>query len=176
MTEPSPEQLLAIEYEKLKEEQIARIGTRDNLIYAAVASVGAAVGFGAANEDARLVLLFLPVVTFALGWTYLSNDLKITTIGRYLGHIAEQQLGSAGFGWESHHVQLAGRTRRKRYQLLVDVSIFPGSGIISVAYAWSLGDLGATKVALMVAGLALSLLLAYEMVRASPLVNADGLN
>lgn len=176
MSDTHRERMLALEYEKLKEEQIVRISTRDNLVYAAIASIGASIGFGWTRPEAQLVFFVLPMVVFALGWTYLSNDLKITTIGRYLKKASSDEFGPDAFGWEAHHLKLKGRRRRKMYQLLVDLGIFPGAGFLSAFYALSLGDLNWAKTGLSVVGLALSCALAFEFTRSSPLVDADGLN
>src|SRR5215217_3250792 len=73
-----------IEYQKLKDEQIARIGFRDNLIYATLVAIGAILSFAITNPANYQALLILPLATFVLGWIYLSNDRKISDIGRYI--------------------------------------------------------------------------------------------
>lgn len=72
------------EYQKLKDEQIARIGFRDNLIYATLVAIGGLLSYALADAANARALLILPLATFTLGWTFLINDAKISAIGRYL--------------------------------------------------------------------------------------------
>lgn len=69
--------LVLAEYQTLKAEQLARIGTRDNLLYATYAAI---VGVALAGAGQARVLLALPAAGVVLGWTYLANDKKITQI------------------------------------------------------------------------------------------------
>lgn len=176
MSNPNRMDAALLEYEKLKEEQIARIDLRDNLIYASMAATGGALGFGLSQDGADLVFFVLPIVNFSLGWTYLSNDLKITTIGRYLRRATDQFAGTGTFGWEAHHVELAGRRRRKVYQLIVDLAVFPAAGLLGLAYGFGNAEFGRLVALLGAVGGILCLALAYEFIRASPLVDADGLS
>src|SRR2546422_11681197 len=75
--------LVTLEYERLKEEQLKRIGTRDGLIYATLASIAAVLGTGVKLGSPQL-LLILPPAVLLLGWTYLANDRKVTEIGAYI--------------------------------------------------------------------------------------------
>lgn len=76
-------QLLLAEYQSVKDEQKARIGFRDNLLYVTLA-VAAAIVAAAAQTKQASMLLALPPVCIVLGWTYLVNDEKISAIGRYV--------------------------------------------------------------------------------------------
>ena len=131
---PSTADLLALvtlEYEQLKDEQLKRIGTRDGLIYATLASVAAIMAAGIKTAS-PLLLLALPPTVLLLGWTYLANDRKVTEIGAYirtdLATRARVLLpGADPFGWETHHrIHCAGTGRRshKVGQLLVDLTAF----------------------------------------------------
>jgi hypothetical protein len=72
------------EYDKLKDEQIQRIGFRDNMIYVNLIAVGAVAAFAVSDVAYLHVLFVIPWVCFVLGWTYLVNDEKISAIGRYV--------------------------------------------------------------------------------------------
>uniref|UniRef100_UPI003F499E54 hypothetical protein n=1 Tax=Sphaerisporangium sp. CA-236357 TaxID=3240030 RepID=UPI003F499E54 len=117
------------EYERLKTEQLARIGVRDNLLYAELASIA---GIAAAVASARILalLLLLPVATTVLGWTYLANDHMVTAIGRYLREDLEPRLAAlidhpgVLFGWERDHRDDRRRRSRKTLQLAVDLTAF----------------------------------------------------
>lgn len=160
-------QLLLLEYETLKTEQIARIGMRDGLIYASIASAATAIGFSLGNDDIPVsVVLAVPVAAFALGWTYLANDRKITEIGRYLREVAALEFGPGSLGWEIRHVQGKDRKRLKGIQLLVDVLVFPGSGASAlIAFFAVEDDFGIWTLAAVLGGVVLLLILACEMVR-----------
>jgi hypothetical protein len=123
-------QLLLAEYQSIKEEQRARIGFRDNLLYVTLAAVA---GVAAASLEAAraTMLLALPPVCVVLGWTYLVNDEKISAIGRYVRTELAPRLGElagpgaeAVFGWEAAHRGDARHHSRKAVQCLVDLGAF----------------------------------------------------
>lgn len=126
------------EYDKMKSEQAARIGFRDNLVYATLAAYGAILAF--AVKDNHLALLILPWVSVVLGWAYLVNDEKVSSIGRYVratlsGHIARLLPGTHVedlFGWELAHRSDRRRRRRKIEQLVVDEVVFVVSGVAAL--------------------------------------------
>lgn len=72
------------EFDKLKSEQIARLGFRDNLIYVTIVAVSGILSFALTNLANYDALLLVPWATLILGWTYLVNDEKISAIGRYI--------------------------------------------------------------------------------------------
>ena len=76
-------QLLLAEYQAIKDEQKARIGFRDNLLYVTLAVVAAVIA-AAGQAKQTAMLLALPPVCVVLGWTYLVNDDKISAIGKYV--------------------------------------------------------------------------------------------
>ncbi|MFI5897424.1 hypothetical protein ACIA5D_45765 [Actinoplanes sp. NPDC051513] len=163
--------LLAVEYERLKEEQKARIGLRDNLIYATLVAMAAVVAAMMQSGGRTDLLLLLPPVTFLLGWTYLANDQKISDIGRYIREHLGPRLTSLAddeapvFGWESAHRVGPRRAGRKLMQLLVDLMAFCLAPLAGVIVAWVDGHLPAMLVALSVAEVALLALLAIHIVR-----------
>ncbi|GHH39997.1 hypothetical protein FHS35_006797 [Streptomyces umbrinus] len=73
-----------IEYTQVKDEQKARIGFRDNLLYATFAAMAAVIAATLQGPVRVGLLLLLPPVCLVLGWTYLVNDEKISAIGRYV--------------------------------------------------------------------------------------------
>ncbi|MEU5397802.1 hypothetical protein ABZ348_00690 [Streptomyces sp. NPDC005963] len=128
--------LLMAEYERIKAEQQARIGFRDNLLYATLASVAAVVAALLQTNGRTALLLLLPPVSVLLGWTYLVNDEKISAIGRYVRTELSPRLlaiaqanepagqHTAVFGWEWAHRDDQRRGTRKRLQLGVDLTTF----------------------------------------------------
>lgn len=124
------------EYEKVKDEQIARIGHRDGLVYATLGAVAAVVAFGATQHGSGDALLILPIATTVLGWLYLVNDEKISAIGRYVRHDLTPRLasGTAGkiFMWEHAHRADARRKQRKFIQFFMDELLFVGGGGIGL--------------------------------------------
>jgi hypothetical protein len=150
-------ELLLAEYTAVKDEQRARIGFRDNLLYATIAAMAAAVA-GALQVDhhGAELLLALPPVSVILGWTYLVNDEKISAIGRYLrddlaprlgaltagpagGGSGAGAAGSRVFGWESAHRGDPRRRTRKVLQLSVDLLTFCGAPVAAAVGYWSIG-------------------------------------
>ncbi len=134
------------EYEKLKDEQAQRIGFRDNLLYFTLGIFGAVISFAVSNKANYYALLVIPWVCLILGWTYLVNDEKITSIGRYirlnLVEKIKEQTGNTDiesiFGWEIAHRNDHRRRRRKIEQLIIDQITFVFSGITALIAFWFL--------------------------------------
>ena len=136
------------EYSKLKDEQIQRIGFRDNLIYVTLGVFGGVLAFALGEQVNPYALLVLPWVTLVLGWTYLVNDEKISAIGKYIRqklddklHVqtvkADKEIESV-FGWEIEHRSDDPRQRRKIEQLIIDEITFVFSGIAALIGFWYL--------------------------------------
>ncbi len=149
------------EYGKLKDEQSARIGFRDNLLYVTLGVFGGVISFALSNQttspDAIYALLVLPWVCLILGWTYLVNDEKISALGKYIrdelagkislqmGHTENKKFifGWEIFGWEIEHRSDKHRKRRKIEQLFINEIAFVFSGMVGlIAFhdlAWQSG-------------------------------------
>ena len=136
------EKLLMLEYERIKEEQKMRIGFRDNLLYATIASIVAIIGIGY-SKAASVIFLLLPPVSVVLGWTYLMNDEKISSIGRYIRTELAPQVSDASpelspiFGWESFHRGDRHRRSRKYFQLVIDLVTFCCFPLASLIAYWT---------------------------------------
>ncbi|CAM5554302.1 hypothetical protein SROCM77S_05061 [Streptomyces rochei] len=126
MDDVTESKVLLAEYDRLKEEQKTRIGFRDNLLYFTIAAVTVVVALTVQSGQSPL-LLSAPAICLILGWTYLVNDEKISTIGCYIRDRLGPRLGELAsahgtvFGWEVYHRDVAGRTMRKRLQTAVDM-------------------------------------------------------
>ncbi|MEV6976620.1 hypothetical protein [Kitasatospora sp. NPDC093806] len=137
--------LLTLEYERIKDEQRARIGFRDNLLYATLASMAGVIAV--AVQAGPGLLLLLPPTSLLLGWTYLVNDEKISAIGRYVRGELAPALGvlvgageTAVFGWETAHRSDPHRVSRKWLQLGVDLLTFCGAPLAAVVVYWSVAE------------------------------------
>ncbi len=136
--------LYHLEYDKLKEEQTARIGFRDNLLYVTLGLFGGILSFTLQHQN-YIGFLIIPWVCFILGWTYLVNDQKISAIGHYMRNTLSKNLQKeldceleVVFGWETGHRDDKHRIRRKRLQLIVDELTFVASGLIALLAFWLL--------------------------------------
>lgn len=149
----SPESVLLAEYAHIKEEQRARIGFRDNLLYVTLAAVTAVVAVATQARTLQLVLA-LPVVCVVLGWTYLVNDEKITAIGRYIRTDLSARLQSAtgmseaAFRWEHYYRSDSRRTSRKAVQTAVDLLAFLATPFVALVGFWLYSTAGTLLVAL----------------------------
>ncbi|MFE6727866.1 hypothetical protein ACFVAM_23385 [Streptomyces californicus] len=125
----SESSVLLTEYERIKEEQKSRISFRDNLLYFTLAGSAAVLTAESRTEQPRL-LLVIPVISLILGWTYLANDEKISSAGRYIRDHLEPRLTELVsaprpvFGWETYHRHDTGRSSRKRLQTAVDLCTY----------------------------------------------------
>ncbi|MFE8951911.1 hypothetical protein ACH4KU_11630 [Streptomyces althioticus] len=140
-------QLLLAEYQSVKDEQKARIGFRDNLLYVTLAVVAAVIA-AAAQAKQPSMLLALPPVCVVLGWTYVVNDEKITAIGLYvrdslgprLAALAAGESGFTTFGWEASHGRDTRRRSRKAVQLAVDLTAFCAVPLAALVVFWAQDD------------------------------------
>ncbi|MFB6887724.1 hypothetical protein ACFCX4_00200 [Kitasatospora sp. NPDC056327] len=136
--------LLLAEYERVKEEQKTRIGFRDNLLYVTLAAM-VTVLIGAAQTRQPALLLTLPAATSILGWTYLTNDQKISAIGLYVRTDLGPRLAAlAGepeslFDWESAHRSDGCRRQRKIIQCAVDLIAFAAVPMAVLTAFWVYG-------------------------------------
>ncbi|MFS4095895.1 hypothetical protein [Streptomyces sp. AF1A] len=139
--------ILLAEYAQIKDEQRARIGFRDNLLYVTLGAVTAVTGIALQTKQPQLMLV-LPLVCVVLGWTYLVNDEKISAIGRYIRTeltsrlTADSHEGGALFGWETFHRSDSKRMSRKVTQTVVDLTTFLGAplGALIVFWGYSSGN------------------------------------
>jgi ABC-type transport system involved in multi-copper enzyme maturation permease subunit len=142
--------ILLKEYDKLKSEQTQRIGFRDNLLYVTLGLFGTVISFVVSNPANYYALLVIPWVCIILGWTYVVNDEKISSIGKYIrhtlvdelkDHVGKQNVSTnmdTIFGWEIAHRADNLRVQRKIQQLFVDEITFVFSGTISLIAFWCL--------------------------------------
>ena len=137
-------EVLLAEYNCLKSEQAQRIGFRDNLLYVTLGVFGAVVSFAVSAPGNYYALLVIPWVCVILGWTYIVNDEKISSIGRYIRYeLAAKVKACTGndapeklLGWEVAHRDDKHRKRRKIQQLIVDEITFVFSGLIALGAFW----------------------------------------
>ena len=141
-------EVLLAEYNCLKSEQTQRIGFRDNLLYVTLGVFGAVVSFAVSDPAHYYALLVIPWVCLILGWTYVVNDEKISSMGRYIRHkLVDKIKEHTGyddletlFGWEIAHRDDKHRKRRKIQQLIVDEITFVVSGLIALGSFWFLAS------------------------------------
>jgi hypothetical protein len=133
------------EYERLKNEQSKRIEFRDQMTFVMLGAIGGVFSFAVEHPDYNIALLILPFVCFVIGWNYVTNDEKVTSIGRYIKNdlspraktVLEDTSDTNLFGWELDSPGDLGRRHRKILQFIVDISMFCLSGIISIGlYFW----------------------------------------
>lgn len=131
------------EYQKLKDEQIQRIGFRDNMIYTNLIAVGAVGAFAVTSAGNMQALFIIPWICLVLGWTYLVNDEKVSSIGKYIRGSLDKRIRTlinssdpVLFGWEIAHRSDTHRLERKYFQLLVDGLTFVASGLAAIAAYW----------------------------------------
>jgi hypothetical protein len=93
------------EYIKIRDEQTRRIGFRDNILYVTLGLIGLVVSFSLKDTAYYYGFFLIPWVTLILGWTYVVNDEKISSIGRYFRKNLATQISS----------ELAGRTSEELF-------------------------------------------------------------
>ena len=128
------------EYEKLKEEQIKRIEFRDHMIYLTLGVSGTVFSIALEKPALGIAYLVLPFVCTILGWTYLVNDEKISSIASYIRsclipHFKNLDSDSDeifDLSWETFLRKDRYRNQRKWTQLVVDLSTFCLTSTVSI--------------------------------------------
>jgi len=130
---------LITEYEKLKDEQHKRVEFRDQMIYITLGAIGAVFSYALQKPEAEIALLVLPFVCLIMGWTYLTNDYKISQMGAYIRKKLIPEIlkdpnltEDTQINWEIFNRTHNRRKRHKLLQLVVDITIFGISGVVSV--------------------------------------------
>jgi hypothetical protein len=127
MNQPVLKEILLLEYEKLKDEQRARIGIRENLFYIALVVVGAV--FSALLNLPGLDIGYLAVtpILFVIANSYYYNDEFISRMNSYVREsLAPRLAASAGlkaeelFQWEGY-IRRTHRVRRRLYQFVANL-------------------------------------------------------
>jgi uncharacterized membrane protein YoaK (UPF0700 family) len=159
-----PTDLALLEYQQLKEEQRLRITSRDNLVYATLVAVGAVCG-AALQATSTTVLLLLPAICVVLGWTYVSNDRKVSEIGRHirLDLVTRLPASAHAFPWESAHRAGSGYTLHKILQTGVTLLTFCGPGIAALVANRSAATASPPMLVLIIAEAACIALLAHQV-------------
>lgn len=135
--------ILLLEYTKLKEEQLHRIGYRESLFYVTLVVIGGVVSAVLSLEGADIALLLLAPVLFILCNSFFSGDVKVSQIGDYVKQSLAPRLGvieglppEEVFHWEHFHRYYRGRFGRKLVQFVSNMMLFPGAAIGALAWYW----------------------------------------
>lgn len=161
--------VLLAEYESLKHEQHARIVFRDRLPYATLASLAGTIAVTAGGSGRGGLLLVLPATCIVLGWIYLVNDEKVSSLGRYLRDELAPQIAllvdnDRVLGWEVAHRSDRHRASRKRLQLSVELGTFVLPAIASVVAYWLIGPYSVLFGAVSVIEVLTAIVLAAQIV------------
>jgi hypothetical protein len=154
--------LLLVEYDQVKGEQRARITHRDGLVYTTIAAMAGVIA-AVISAKTTALLLVLPPVSVLLGWTYLTNDEKVSAAGRYVRERIGPRLEALAnasepvFGWEVAHRNGPRRRARKLMQLVVDLVAFCAAPAAALVTFWVLGPV---PTGLIIVSVAESLLVA----------------
>jgi hypothetical protein len=131
---------LLLEYEKVKDEQRARISIRENLFYITLIVVGAVFSALLTISGLDIGYLALTPVLFVISNAYYYNDEMISRANSYVRESLGPRLASASglrtedlFQWESY-IRSTHRIRRRLYQLVSNLALYPGASAASLAF------------------------------------------
>lgn len=154
------------EYDSLRFEQIERIKSRDTFVNFNIVSMAVLLAAAFGDADRPLLLVLIPFVNLAFGWTFIINDNKIAAIAAYL-----EERGRTS-DWERFRRGLRGSwIQWPAMSLLVQVGVFVVPSWLSIAafvYATVKADAWtplAWAVVLCSAGISLFLLIAFLSAR-----------
>lgn len=134
---PKGADLSSAEIQALRYEQTERIKSRDtfvnyNIAALAIVVAAAVAGDAQGSSSSIYILLVIPWISLAFGWTFILNDLRI---GQLSGYLAQADKDS---GWEEYRRSHSHRTwiALPATTFLIQISLFglPGSAAL-IAFA-----------------------------------------
>lgn len=152
------------QYEQLKAEQRTRIEIRDRLVYATFTALGGSIVLSGSTAIGHQLLLGMPLVCYALGWTYLRNNRKINEIAAFV------RTRYPEYDWEVYRLETNGRCRRKIIQLSVNLTMFVATGCIALWALWLRSGLGPATLTFSVLDSLVLAILAIEFIRSADIV------
>lgn len=128
------------EYEKLKDEQSARLLIASRTTYLSVFLTLLAFCVALSEYQYRIVLLVLPFTGLALGWNYVSNHQKINAIGKYMRTSLLPRIAQTTFGedtgkastWEDFIMNEPTKISRALIQFFIDSCVYCFPGAIAI--------------------------------------------
>jgi hypothetical protein len=133
-------EILLLEYEKVKDEQRARIAIRENLFYTTLIVVGAAFSALLTMRGFDVGYLALTPVLFIISNAYYYNDEIISRMNLYVRESLSRRLAAATglsaselFQWESF-TRHNRRVRRRVYQFVANLVLYPGASGASLFF------------------------------------------
>lgn len=160
-------EILLVEYEKVKDEQRARITIRENLFYTALIVSGAVFSALLTMTGLDVGYLALPPILFVIANSYYYNDEIIGRMNVYFREDLAPRLAAAAgvppeelFQWEGF-IRKSGRMRRRVYQFVSNFTLYPGaSGASLVFFVSRRGELSnAEQVSVLICALVTGLML-----------------
>ena len=129
----NPTALIVAEYESLRRETIARIGTGQNLVLLTLVITGVFLSAGLQPKISPSVLLVYPIIAFFLATSWTFNDARTGQIANYIREL-EDKYGIIGWG---HHLRkLRAKTPfSKLIGLLSASGIFVTTQLIAILLA-----------------------------------------
>jgi hypothetical protein len=121
--------IVLIEYNRLKDEVLQRIGIRFQLVTLAVIAPGTILVFGLQNKNAPLMLIY-PILSMFLTGAYASNDYQIRQIREYIKWI-ETKLHKQNMSWQYFTSDLVAKKPIELHQLS-SLGIFCGIGLVTI--------------------------------------------
>lgn len=132
--------VLLLEYEKVKDEQRARITIRENLFYTALIVVGAVFSALLSIPGIDFGYLVLTPILFVMSNAYYYNDEIIGRMNAYIQESLGPRIAAAMdlkgeplFQWEGF-TREGGRMRRRLYQFVANLVLYPGASATSLAF------------------------------------------
>jgi hypothetical protein len=140
MPQTTLKDILLLEYEKLKDEQRARITIRENLFYTALVIVGAIFSALFSLSGVDIGYLAVTPVMFVISNSYYYNDEFISRMNAYVRESLAPRLAAAAgvnkdelFQWEGF-IRRTHRVRRRTYQFVANLILYPGASGAGLAF------------------------------------------
>jgi hypothetical protein len=140
MTQGVLKDILLLEYEKLKDEQRARITIRENLFYIALVIVGATFSALLTLTGVDIGYLAITPVMLVISNSYYYNDEIVSRMNVYVRESLGPRIAAATglkkedlFQWEGF-TRRTHRVRRRSYQFVANLILYPGASAAALAF------------------------------------------
>lgn len=109
------------EYASMKQEQLERIKQRDTFLHLNIVAIAVNSAIAVQGAEQALAWLVLSWISLILGWTYLSNDDKVSALAL---HLKDLQHAGIAPRWESGNKGLIPRRVRRVADAIVFTAAF----------------------------------------------------
>lgn len=140
------------EFQALRTEILQRTNLQWSIFAFQLTAAGVVYSFALSNSSHTIILLILPVITYALTGRYVSQNIAIDKSARYIRKIIEVKMNDS-LNWETWHMDQPPKMRTLTW-LTPLFLVFPGVSVTALAsvapHVWATSNFSVGKRVLLV--------------------------